>query len=529
MNIRRILTLLIAAALAGSVTFGQAEDVAAPAPGPTPPAKAKTSGGGGSGGIYIVPIRNEITDLTRDFLDRCIIEAEAGGAACIVLDFNTPGGLVSSAIDISTRLKNLDVHTVAWVNTEAISAGSLISLACDEIIVAPRGKIGDCAAIMIGPEGLQSLGKTERAKIDSYILAEFRDSARANGYPLQLCEAMVTLGPAIYRIKNDKANEVRYVRETELHEFNLLAPGHKADDEVGASDWVIDRKVLEADKLLTMLSEEALEFGFAKKQIADETELAAYLGTTVDQVHRFEANWSEQLVAILTSPIVRGLLTILMLMGLYSEMQSPGLGLPGAVALIAAAILFGAPYLAGLASMTELLIVVLGIGLLAVEIFVIPGFGFVGVAGIALVMLGLVMTFVQVEPGPGFMPTLPGSWDMLSEGVITMFVALAISAVGFYFLTKHFGHLPLFRRLVLSDGVSAGAATSASPSSPPTATELGVNVGDRGTVTAMLRPVGRATIGEKLVDVVSDGQWIEPGKAIRVVAVRGNRIVVEEA
>jgi membrane-bound serine protease (ClpP class) len=151
------------------------------------------------------------------------------------------------------------------------------------------------------------------------------------------------------------------------------------------------------------------------------------------------------------------------------------------------------------------------------------------VAGIVLMMIGLVMTFVQVEPGPGFMPTLPGTWDMLAEGVLTMFVALALSAVGLYFLTKHFGHLPLFSRLVLSDGLSAGAATSDSPSSPPTATELGVHIGDTGTVTAMLRPVGRAMIGDKLVDVVSDGQWIEPDKTIRVVSVQGNRIVVEEA
>ena len=514
--------MLIAAALVGSVTFGQNEDDAPPA------APVMQTESVARGGVYIVPIRTQITDLTRDFLDRCITEAESHGAACIVLDLNTPGGQVSSAMDISRRLKNLDVHTVAWVNTEAISAGALISLACDEIIVAPRGKIGDCAAIMIGPEGLQSLGKTERAKLDSYIFAEFRDSARANGYPLELCEAMVTLGPAIYRIKNEATKETRYVRSTELHEYNLIAPGEKPTDEVGSSDWAIDKKVLEADKLLTMLSDEAIEYGFAKKQIADETELAAHLDTTVDQVHRYEANWSEQLVAVLTSPIIRGILTIVMLMGLYSEMQSPGLGLPGAVAVIAAVILFGAPFLSGLASVTELLVVAAGVILLGVELFVIPGFGFAGVAGIALIMIGLVMTFVQYEPGPGFMPTLPGSWDMLREGVITMFVAMMVSAVGLYFLTKHFGHLPLFSRLVLSDGVSAGASTTESPSSPPTASELGVHIGDSGKVTAMLRPVGRAMFGDRLVDVVSDGQWIEPGKTIKVVAVQGNRIVVEE-
>jgi len=522
MTIHRVLLSLIAALGVASWSLGQDT----PAGGG---AAASDSAGGRH--VYIVPIRSQITDLTRDFLERCLTEIEAEGRqdVCVVLDIDTPGGAVSSAIDISSRLKNLNMHTVAWVNPEAISAGAMISLACDEIVVAPRSKIGDCAAIMVGPQGMQSLGKTERAKIDSYILAEFRDSARANGYPLALSEAMVTLGPAIYKVENTETNEVRYAYADDLHEFGLTAPGEDADDDAEPTAWKLGKKVLDKDALLTMLGSEALEYGFAKKEIADETELAAYLGTTPQYTNRFEANWSEQLVAFLISPAVRGILTILMLMGIYSEMQSPGLGLPGLLGVTAAAILFGAPFMAGLADILDLLLIVAGVGLLFVEVFVVPGFGFFGLAGLALMMIGLLMTFVQDEPGPGFWPQLPGTWDMLREGVITIFASMCVTAVGIFFLTKHFGHLPMFNRLVLADGVSSGAATSPSPASPPTANELGVTTGDQGVVTSGCHPIGRAQINDQLVDVVSSGQWIEKDSRVKVVEVHGNRIVVEEA
>ncbi|MBI1370465.1 MAG: hypothetical protein GC162_17655 [Planctomycetes bacterium] len=498
--------------------------------------------------IVIVPIHGEINDLTRDFLERCITLAQNQNAKAIVLDIQTPGGLVSSAIDISTRLKHLkDIRTVAWVNHEAISAGSLISLACNEIVVSARSKIGDCAAIMVGPQGMQSLGETERAKIDSYILAEFRDSASANGYPLPLAEAMVTLGPAVYRISNEAKGESKFVTANDLHLYDLTAPTGETKEKTSTDDtkpteeaakeaapapaadqgWKIDKKVLDKDHLLTMLGAEAIEYGFAKKQIDTDEELAAYLGGTTADIERQETNWSEDLVTLLTNPVLRVLLVVIMLMGLYVEMQSPGVGLPGAVALVAAAVLFGAPFLTGLANVIDLVLIAIGFVLLMIELFLIPGFGVTGFTGLALMFIGLLMTFVQSEPGPGVIPTLPGTWAMLETGLLSIVAAMAVTAVGFYFVTKHFGRIPIANRLVLTAGVTPGAASgSASPSTPRPPE---VQVGQTGRVVMQLKPVGRAEFDGRLVDVVCTGRWIEPGKTVRITQVSGNYIVVEEA
>jgi len=619
---------------------------------PTEPARPK---------VYMLPIEGPITQLTQEALARMMGEATEAGAAAIVFDLDTPGGQVGAALDICDMVKAEPTHTVAWVNPAAYSAGSMISVACNEIVIADNARIGDSAPILIGPEGLQSIGETERAKIESPILAEFRDSAKRNGYPVALSEAMVTLGPPIYRVVND-AGEEAYVWEDELYKYDLDPPGPRRDrsddrrddddgtdqggaseddrrssgretpgfprqstgavtgitdafpigdgveppnpanaeepedgpaggdsrteadepaespspavdvaGDAGASDdgeaagselaptsegadeaaaatadrgvdaaagaWRIDRQVLEAETLLTMLTDEAIEYGFARKEINSKAELLDHLGLAEAEIVRLEPNWSEELVSWLSSPFIRGILTIVLLMGLYSEMQAPGLGFAGAVALVAAAVLLGAPYLSGLAQAWEILVIAAGFVLLAVEIFVIPGFGVAGISGIVLILMGLVMTFVPAEPGPGVIPSLPGTWDAMGTGLATVVIATVVSMVGMVFLSRHFGSLPLFNKLVLREDQRVQTA------SEPTVTsagvggvamgagddELGVSVGDEGRAHGSLRPIGRAEFNGRLVEVTTAGAWVEDGETVRVTNVRGSRIEVAPA
>ncbi len=364
------------------------------------------------------------------------------------------------------------------------------------------------------------MGKTERAKIDSYILAEFRDSAKTNGYPETLSEAMVTLGPAIYRLKRE--SEKRFVREPDLTQYGLNPDGSRREGESAETGWQMDRKVLDTDRLLTMIADEAIDLGFAKTKIANETELVRYaLGETATtaSIRRFEPTWSEDLVGWLTSPAVRGVLMLLLMLGAYMELQSPGVGLPGAVALIALILVLGAPYLAGLADMMEVFLIVIGIGLLAVEMFVLPGFGIAGFCGLLLMGIGFILTFAENEPGPNVLPLLLGTWRMLATGLITTVVALAFSIVGFVFLTRYFGSIPLLNRMILAEPVS-------SVISPVGAVDS--RVGSTGRVISDLRPSGRMVLEGEHVDVVSRGAVIETGSLVRVVEVAGNRIVVEE-
>jgi len=504
--------------------------------------------------VAIIPIHGEINDLSAGFIARSLDEAKQQGATTIVFDIDTPGGLVSSALDISETIKRQsDVHTVAYVNPEAISAGALISLACNEIVVAERAKIGDCAPIMISPGGgMESIGETEREKIESYLLAEFRDSARANNYPEALCVAMVTLNDSpIYRIRS-AAGELRYVFGDELYKYGLTEPRETRpaaddDDEGGAEarraattrrpaagervdgDWSIDREILGAKRLLTMLGAEALEYGFATRELRNLEELAWYFNTTQSQLIIFERNWSEELVEFLTSPLIQGILGIVVLMAFWSETQAPGLGVPAAIAVTALTIMLGAPYLAGLASLIDLVLIVVGVILIMAEIFVIPGFGVAGISGILLVMLGMVMAYVPSDPGPFYFPELPGTWAIFQRSLITLTLSFVISIVAIIVLARHMHTVPFFQRFMLQAtvGQAVKSAEQAGDNATPGVSDFGVKVGDEGESLCELRPIGEAEFDGKIVDVQTHGEWVGKHRRLRVVEASGNRIVVE--
>ena len=518
--------LLLPALLAAALAAGQGDSPPLPPPDDT----------GGGRNVFVVTVEGMINDVTLQSLQRRIDDARAEGADLIVLELDTPGGLVSSALDICTYLKNLEVETLAWIRPDAYSAGAMIAIACDGIIMGSRSKMGDCAPIMIGPQGLQSVGETERAKIVSPILEEFRDSAQKRGYPLALCEVMVKVGPPVYQIRKRDDKTIRYVYEPKLKDYGLKASDlvegveRKAEDTgVLRTDWELLALVNPENELLTLNQDRAVEHGFARRIIADDPALAAFTNAAGATITRLESTWSEDMVSFLSSPQVVGLLMTLFMLGAYMEMQSPGLGLPGLVAVCALAVLLGAPYLAGLANVMELGLILVGMVLIAIEVFVIPGTGIAGIGGLLLMFLGLLLTFVQNEPGPDFWPQLPQTWQMLEAGLLSMMVSAVITGIGLYYLTKHFGSIPMLNRLVLS---SPGGNVDAEVK-PDVNTDVGgdadVAVGDTGRAMCELRPAGQMEIGGNLVDVVSNGTWVPAGRSVRIVEVHGNRVVVEEA
>ncbi|MCZ6698507.1 MAG: hypothetical protein O7D94_06190 [Planctomycetota bacterium] len=482
----------------------------------------------------IVTIKDEINDVTLISMKRRIDQSREAGATVIVLELDTPGGLVSSALDICTYLKNLtDLKTIAWVRPSAFSAGSMIALACDEVVMTSASKMGDCAPIIISAtEGLKELGKTERAKVESPILKEFRDSAHRRGYDALMCESMVRLGNEIWWIENGPGGERKFALTDEKEEL--------VDEEQGAwqlvetitntktgEEYDLPQPVVEEHDLLTLTQTEAVAFGFAKAIIDNENELKSYYGLA-DSLARTEPNWSEALADFLSSPIVRMLLMMLIALGVYAEFQAPGHFVGGSVALVALIIFVAAPYLTGLADGWEILLIVFGAVLLAIELFVIPGFGIAGILGIMLIFVGFIATFVPAEPGPVWIPQFHQATTLgLMTGLKVTFGGLGLGIVGMWILNRYLPRIPGVRGLILSPasetaigGQSGGAFTMIE--SPP------VSVGDAGKAVTTLRPAGKARINGRRVDVIAQGTVIEGEAEIEVIEVSGGRVVVRE-
>lgn len=297
-------------------------------------------------------------------------------------------------------------------------------------------------------------------------------------------------------------------------------------------EWERVELVKEAGRLLTLTQDQAMRYGFAEAIIANETELARFLGVSPASVVRISPTWSEELAAWLSSAAVRGVLTFVLLMAGYFALQSHGFGLATGVAVAALVILLGAPFLTGLADIFDILLVVGGVILVVVEMFWIPGFGLLGAGGILLTVVGMILTFVGAEPGPGIIPELPVTQQALREGALATTLSMLAAAVCFYFLSRYFASIPGINKMILQSPSSRNSEfpipDSEFPASEGAAENGELKPGEQGEVVTALRPVGRARFRGELYDVVTEGQRIHRGRSVRVIVVRGNRVVVEE-
>jgi membrane-bound serine protease (ClpP class) len=492
-------------------------------------------------GAAVVPIRGEISDVMLDSVRRRVEAARAAGATTIIFELHTPGGLVTSALEICRLIKNLpqELHTVAWVNTNAYSAGAMIAVACQQIVMSPSSSIGDCAPIMVRPTGgLEDLPPAERAKAESPVLQEFRDSAARNGYDPLLLRAMVSVGEEVWWVENTQTGQRRFVTADEKRELLGQTMPFSGPSETGIWRLVksyvhpqtgrevpAKQPVDSANELLTLSQDEAVAYGLASGIAGDLVSLAERLGLDSAPTYLEITGW-EKFVMWLNSPLVRGVLFVLVLIGAYIEFQSPGLILPGVTAAVALAIFLAAPYAAGLASIWTFVLLGVGVILLAIEIFIIPGFGIVGLLGIACILVALIGTFVPGEPAsePGQLPLfswpkLPATWQAIKYGITVLSASIIVAFVGILLLVRYLPQLSLGRRLI---PVNPVGTTLAVPDAHP-----GVAlVGDIGVVTADLRPGGQARFGQEIVDVCSQGEYVEAGRKVQVIRREGLRIVV---
>jgi len=496
----------------------------------------------------ILPLHSEITDVTVDSLRRRIDVARNQGAIVIILDMDTPGGLVTSSIAIADLIRSLpdEVKTVAWVNPNAHSGGALVAMACDEIVMARSSRIGDSQVIMGGPGGVTAVPEDLQPKANTPVLHDFRTSARKNGYSQVLCEALVIPEREVWWVENVKTGVREFVFDDEkVKRLGEDTPGASpgAAENVDTPpppqpEWKLVEKYYDAvlemevpalqpierdNQLLEMSPSEAIAYGFSKGIVSDEADLRTRYG--LGNIVRVNPLWSELLAHWLTSIYVRGFLLLVIFLSAYVEFHTPGVGLAGLVALIALAVFVGAPYLTGLANVWEIVLIFVGLLLICLELFVIPGFGVAGISGIMMILTGLIATFVPDEPGrsyPQLFPALPTTVYGLKVAVATLVTSMTASLVGMLMLSRFLPRVPVFNKLI-----------PANPTPSEVAVEDGyrgmARVGDIGQAEGTLRPAGKARFGSVLVDVVTEGEFLGADVMIEVIERRGNRVVVRAA
>lgn len=413
--------------------------------------------------VYVMPVDGTVDLGLAPFLARTIRDAQQAGAAAVVLDINTFGGRVDAAVAMRDTLVNAPVRTIAFVHPRAISAGALIALATETIVIAPGGTIGAAMPVVGGTGPPQAADE----KSVSYLRKEFGATAERRKRPAIFAEAMVD-----------------------------------ADVEIAG--------VVEKGKLLTLTTTEALTHKVAEHTADSLSAALEAVGLRDAEVRQASQTWAETLVRFLTNPVVSSLLMTVGLLGILVEIRTPGFAVPGTIGVLCLGLFFWGQWLVQLAGWEELLLVVLGVVLLGLELLVIPGFGVAGIAGIIALVAGLGLALV----GAG----ATGAVVIGALGQVAISILLALG--GGLLLLRFLPSLPFGRRFVLDTEMRAEAGYSSEPVADHRA------LGRTGTAISPLRPAGVAEVDGARLDVVSDGSFIEAGAPVEIIRVEGNRIVV---
>lgn len=461
----------------------------------------------------IIQFEGPITTWLQGYLERKLEAALKSGADLIVIEIDSPGGLLHSSSVLAERLNNLpNVHTVAYIPRQAYSGAAMVSLGCDEIIMRPGARIGDVGVIF---QGEDFMFRHAPEKIRSPVVTEMRALAAEHQRPPALAESMVDLNVEVFRYVNQRTNAEDFLSEAEV--------AGRPD----AADWQQHEMVLESKKgnFLTVTGSRALELRLAEGNVNDLEELKARY--TVDgKWQNYRVEKVDTAVYVLNLWWVTGLLFVIGLVGILYEFSAPGTCIGGLVCLSCFSLFFWSRFLGGTSGWLEVVLLLLGVVFLAIELFVLPGFGVAGFTGLALIAVSLVLACQDFV-----VPETMAELKVTTGAVATLVVStLAFSGIA-YAMISYIGSIPILSGLVLapvpstsahdeSDDVSASGGIPAAKR---------VAIGAIGKTTTILRPSGRAIIDGEPMDVVSTGDVIGAGVKIRVVETGYQRIVVEEA
>jgi len=420
--------------------------------------------------VYVFEIKEEIGPPVVFKAQRAFEEADSLGADFILIHMNTYGGLVESADSLRTRLLQSEIPVIVFVDNNAASAGALISIAADRVYMRPGGSMGAATPV-------DASGQPAPAKIKSYMSAMMRATAEARGRNPDIAEAMV-----------DPLIEI---------------PG-----------------LVVVGQVVSLTASEAIEWGFSEGSAENISEVLQLANIENYELVELRLTWIDHIIAFLISPLISGLLIMLILGGIYFELQTPGVGFPILVAITAGIIYFAPLYIEGLAANWEIILFIIGIIMLGVEIFVTPGFGVAGVLGAIFAGGGLVMAMIAND---GFDFTGVPFMEMLVALMVVIIASFSALIFSFFLSKKLFTQTTHFRGLALEAvGASEEGYTSAN-------LQVKSMVGKTGIAFTILRPSGKVEIDGDVYDATAITGFIEKGKAIRVVKYETAQLFVEKA
>jgi membrane-bound serine protease (ClpP class) len=435
--------------------------------------------------VYTFEMTEQIAPAAWRITKRAIEEAESLGADFIIIRMNTYGGLLDAADSIRTKILNSRIPVFVFIDNNAASAGALISIACDSIYMRPGGSIGAATVV-------NQTGEVVPDKYQSFMRSTMRATAEAHG------------------------------RDTVISGNDTIVQWHRdpriAEAMVDPSIYI--EGIIDTGKVLTLTAEEAIQYGFCEGTAENIEQVIELAGIENYEIRQHTLTALDKVIGFLLNPLISGLLIMVIVGGIYFELQSPGIGFPIAAAATAAVLYFAPLYLEGLAENWELVIFLVGILLIAVEIFAIPGFGVAGISGILLVITGLTLAMVDnlvfdLDWNIAFAEVIKKFFIVITSMFLSFILSLYIGKQ--LFTSSTFAGLALDSTLEVKDGF------------------LGVEgqtrnlVGKTGLAESVLRPSGKVVIEDEIYDALSEYGFINKGEKVRVIKYEGGQIhVVKE-
>ena len=462
-------------------------------PAPASPPVAAMRPAGGRVPVQVIPVRDVIAKPILYVLRRGLKEAQAAGVRVVVLDMETPGGELGTTLEIMEALDKFDGETLVYVNKEAISAGAIISSVTDEIHFAPGGVIGAAAAVNSGGE---EIPETMKQKINSYLNAKVRSFSAGRARRAEVIRAMMD---ADYEFK---------VGETVIKPKGEL----------------LSLTAEEAEKTYGDPAQPLLSAGTHKTL---EDLLAAKYGAGGYTIKRLEVTWSERLSSGLNviSPLLMGL----GLLCVFVELKTPGFGVFGVLGGLMLTLVFLGHYAAGLSGHEPALVFVLGVALVALELFVFPGSLVAGLAGAALMLGALVWSMVDVWPGE--MPALDS--ETLFTPLLNVVAALGVAVAGALALARFLPRGWFWDKMILNSAIAGDAGAPVGGMGADGLTDAAVPeggdglVGARGRTVSAMRPMGEVEIAGRRHEARAALGALERGQAVRVTGRSGRTLIVE--
>ena len=485
----------LAALAAVLASLGQAQELEAPDDMPLGLTAAQKK-------VYVVPVREDIMPPILYVIRRGVKEAMSAEADCLILDMETNGGRVGITEEIFDIIGKFKGETVTYVNKDAYSAGAFIAVATEKIYMAPQSVIGAAAPIMMSPTGgVSEMPSTMEVKMNSAIRAKIRTQAEKNGYAVDVIEAMV-----------DKTKKLERDGKIICEEGDILTLTNlEAEAKYGeAQTRLLSSGTVESIDALI------IELGYGGSQRVDVAPLGVEaLGTWINAI----------------SPI----LLLIGIIGLYIEFKTAGFGVFGAVGIAALVLYFFGGYVSGLAGIEWVGIFLVGVALVAVELFLLPGTIFIGLIGVVCIFVALIMGMTDMYPNMPWFPAGDGNGNSVpqiegihfalpdfSRPIRDLLIALALSVPIIWALAKYLPQTALFAAFTSSaaSGVESVAAVAA---------ELESRLGQAGTSTTPLNPGGKVMFGDALCNVITQGEMIAAGTPVKVIGHRGSDLLVIEA